>query len=447
MNQTAVQDAVDIEAYPKAGAPNPIADVLVYDVGARKTTHIDVRDGKPFDNTVVGHYVYGMQWAPDGSGELLMERANRRQQIVEFVACSPATGKCRVVASRRMADGLAERRYRRANQSVSRATLAEGRQALHLGIRTQRLEELLPLRSARGKLLNSDHVEHDFRGGAIVKIDEANNVMFYTARDGDNYMKLQLHRVGLDGTGDVRLTDPKFNAHGAAAARFRSGQQVFRRRLSDARSARRPRSWSTPRRARCSAQMAKSDMTKYEQAGFKKAEQFTYMAADGKTTLYGQISFPSNFDPAKKYPTLVSVYGGPDLQSNIPTENFAGPNANAEYGFLMVLVSYRGVPGTGKRAADALYMQLGVAEMDDMAHGIKALWTRPYFDKTRVGMYGTSYGGYTSATMILRYPDVVTAASASSPVTRLAPLRFDLHRALHVDSAGEHAKATTPAAT
>jgi dipeptidyl-peptidase 4 len=55
--------------------------------------------------------------------------------------------------------------------------------------------------------------------------------------------------------------------------------------------------------------------------------------------------------------------------------------------------------------------------MDDMAQGIKALWSRPYFDKDRVGMYGTSYGGYTSATMILRHPEVVTVASASSPPT------------------------------
>jgi dipeptidyl-peptidase-4 len=55
--------------------------------------------------------------------------------------------------------------------------------------------------------------------------------------------------------------------------------------------------------------------------------------------------------------------------------------------------------------------------MDDMAAGIKALWNRPYFDKTRVGIYGTSYGGYTSAMMILRHPDVIAAASSSSPVT------------------------------
>ena len=68
----------------------------------------------------------------------------------------------------------------------------------------------------------------------------------------------------------------------------------------------------------------KGDTTKYDQAGFKKAEMYSYLAADGKTTLYGVLSFPSNFDPSKKYPTLLSVYGGPVLQSNIASENLYG---------------------------------------------------------------------------------------------------------------------------
>lgn len=145
--------------------------------------------------------------------------------------------------------------------------------------------------------------------------------------------------------------------------------------------------------------------------------KFTYLAADGKTRLFGQISFPSNFDPLKKWPALVSVYGGPASGSNIPTENFVLPNAMAEYGFLVVSLSSRTAPGMGRRVLDAIYLKLGVTEVDDIAQGIKSLWPRPYFDKDRVGMYGTSYGGYTAATMMLRHPDVVAAASASSPPT------------------------------
>jgi dipeptidyl-peptidase-4 len=163
------------------------------------------------------------------------------------------------------------------------------------------------------------------------------------------------------------------------------------------------------------AQIAKSDMTKFEKLGLKKVEMFTYLAADGKTTLYGTIAFPSNFDPAKKYPALASVYGGPG--SSVTSENFATPAANTEYGFLMIQVSSRSAPGRGKAVLDQSYMKLGITEMADMAEGIKALWSRPYFDKTRVGIYGTSYGGYSSALSLLKYPDVWAAASASSAVT------------------------------
>ena len=99
LGQTDLQSVADIEAYPKAGTDNPVADVLVYDVAAKRVTKIDVRTGRPFSNDVVGHYAYNVRWSPDGS-ELTMHRTNRRQQILEFVACSPATGASRRMCSR-----------------------------------------------------------------------------------------------------------------------------------------------------------------------------------------------------------------------------------------------------------------------------------------------------------------------------------------------------------
>jgi dipeptidyl-peptidase-4 len=101
----------------------------------------------------------------------------------------------------------------------------------------------------------------------------------------------------------------------------------------------------------------------------------------------------------------------------VPSENFAAPAATAEYGFLIVTLSSRAAPGLGKRAQDSLYRHLGVAEVDDMAAGLSAFCSRPYVDRDRVGVYGTSYGGYTSLMLLLRHPELVVAASASSPVT------------------------------
>ena len=71
----------------------------------------------------------------------------------------------------------------------------------------------------------------------------------------------------------------------------------------------------------------------------------------------------------------------------------------------------------GKRLLDSLYMKLGQTEIDDMAEGVKALWGRSYVDKTRVGILGTSYGGYVALLELLRHPEVFAAASAASPVT------------------------------
>ena len=413
MQQTSVQDAVDIEAYPKAGAANPIVDVFVYDIASAASTHIDARDGKPFDNNVVGHYVYGIQWSQDGS-ELFLERANRRQQIVEFAACSPGSGACRVIVHEEWTTGWLNAGIdSRISPFLAPRWLKDGKRFIWESERNGWLNYYLY--DTSGKLLNAITRNADFEADAIVKIDEASNVMFYTARDGDNYMKVQLHRVGLDGSNDVRLTSPAFT-HDVPATAISPDNAYFVDVYQTHDNA--PASQIVSAKdGTVVAQLAASDMKEYQKAGFRKTEQYSYLAADGKTTLYGQISFPSNFDGSKKYPTLVSVYGGPVLQNSIPTENFVAPNARAEYGFLMVLVGYRGVPGTGKRAADSMYMKLGIADIDDMAAGIKALWQRPYFDKTRVGMYGTSYGGYTSAMMMLRYPDVVTVASSSSPVT------------------------------
>ena len=165
------------------------------------------------------------------------------------------------------------------------------------------------------------------------------------------------------------------------------------------------------------AEIAKSDLTKFNELGLRKAEMFTYKAADGKTVLRGLIQFPSNFDPARKYPVLVPVYGGPASASNTARETFVTPSAVAEYGFLIVNLDSRAAPGMGKRTLDSIYLKLGQVEIDDMAEGVKALGNRPYVDRARIGIYGTSYGGYSSVLSILRYPDVYAAASASSPVT------------------------------
>lgn len=396
--QTRLQSEVDTEPYPKAGAPNPVVDLFVYDLESQKSVRMDVRDGRPFDDSVVGHYVYRVAWSQDGA-ELLCNRTNRRQNIMEFIACRPDTGKCRVVVREEWLPSWT------ANSPAIRY-LKDGRRFIWASERTGFSN--FYLYDLSGKLL-AVLTNHPFEVANLVHVDEEAGLLYYMARSGDNHMKLQLHRVGLDGRGDRRLTDPAFHHTVSVAPDGRHFVDVAQThdappvtRLMDAEG-------------RFVAALATSDTSRFEQLGLKRVELIRFRAADGETELHGLLHFPSNFDPVKKYPLLVSVYAGPG--TNAARETFLTPNPLTEFGFLVASFDARSAGGRGKRFLDAIYQRLGVVEIDDQAAGVKSLWERPYVDRTRVGIFGTSYGGYASVMCLLRYPEVFRAACASSPVT------------------------------
>jgi dipeptidyl-peptidase-4 len=399
---TAIQDTLDVEAYPKPGVPNPVVDLYVYDVATKKTTRVDVRDGKPFENATLGYYVYAVDWSPD-SKELYFLRTNRRQNTLQLAACAPTTGKCRVVMHEEWLSGWID-----TDPAPEVVWLKDGNRFIWTSDRSG-FKNFYLYDFKAGKLLNPIT-----RLGAevaeIVRIDEPTNTMWYTARDGANYMKFQLHRVKLDGTSDERLTDPAFNHSISLAPDARHFIDVAEThdeppvtRLLDASG-------------KVVTELGTTDLTTYNTLGLKKVEMYEYRTQDGQATLHGMIHFPSTFDPSKRYPVLVSVYGGPGV-GNATSERFTVSNPLTEFGFIVLNVEARTNPGMGRKYLDAVYLKLGQTEIDDMADAVKALWTRPYIDKDRVGIFGTSYGGYTSVMELLRYPDVFAAASSSSPPT------------------------------
>jgi len=419
--ETATRPVLDAEAFPLAGAANPIVDLFIYDVETRRTLPVDVRDGQRFSNDTVGHYVYHVEWSRDGR-ELLFLRTNRRQNVMDVAAADPATGKCRVVVHEQWPTGWL-------NEDPRLVFLSDGHRFIwesqRNGWNNYYLYDL------SGQLIAPLTSNTGFEAYSLVKVDEPRRLLFYMARDGDNPLKLQLHRVGLDGKGDARLTDRAFhhtigNCLPSAGARvplqmpvpgpcgispddhyfvdvYQTHDMPAAARVIDA----------TTRRA--IADVTTSDASALEPLHLRKAELFTFTAADGTTTLRGILQFPPSFDPSRKYPMLMSVYGGPEFASNTARETFVAPSPLTELGFLVVNVDSRAIPGLGKRVLDSIYLKLGVAEMDDMAAGIKALWTRPYVDRDRVGVFGTSYGGYTALMELLRHPEVFAAASSSSP--------------------------------
>jgi dipeptidyl-peptidase 4 len=398
LDQTKLQSKMDIEPYVKAGATNPIVDIFIYDLATKKTVQADVRDGKPFDNSVIGHYVYGISWSADGK-ELLFHRTNRRQNIMEFCACDPENGKCRVIVRETWPASWTE-------NSPARRFLKDGRRFIWASERSG--WKNFYLYDLSGQLL-ATLTDHDFEVANIVRVDEETGRLYYMARSGDNPMKLQLHRVGLSGADDRRLTDPAYHHTVDLAPNGQHFIDIAQTHDSP------PITCLMETEGKRVDELAKSDLSKFKRLGLKPVELFTFKAADGQTELYGMLHFPSNFKPYKKYPLLVSVYAGP--ATSAARETFTLPNALTEYGFLVASFDSRSADGRGKRALDAIYLKLGRVEIDDQAAGVKSLLDRRYLDKERVGIFGTSYGGTVSATCLMRYPDVFRAACASSAVT------------------------------
>ena len=398
LDQGEIQDKLAVEPYPKAGTNNPIPDLLVYDLKSKKTTKVDVRDGQGFADDVMGHYVYRVSWSKDGKA-LLFQRANRHQNKLEYVASDPETGKVRVVVREEWPTGWVE-----TNPELT--FLADGNRFLWAtqrdGWKNYELYDL------DGKRL-AQVTRNEFDAERIVRVDEAPGVLFYTAHDGDNPMKLQLHRVKLDGTEDRRLTDPTLH-HTARVAP--DGSHFID--VAEAHDVP-PSTRLVDAEGKVVETLMESDLSKFDALGLKRVELIRYPAADGKTELFGMLHKPSEFDPTKKYPLLISVYGGPE--TNGARESFATPNALTEFGFLVASLDSRSAAGRGKKFLDAIYLKFGVTEIDDQAAGVKSLRERSYVDAERVGIFGTSYGGYASILCLLRHPDVFQAACASSSVT------------------------------
>ncbi|HEY0868260.1 MAG TPA: DPP IV N-terminal domain-containing protein [Fimbriimonas sp.] len=391
---TKFQNTLDVEAYPKAGTENPRVQLRVYDIASKKTLTIDPTFGDPD----MAEYVYQVRWSPDGK-ELFYHRTNRKQNVMEWCAADPETGRSRVV--------LRESRPQSWTDNAPALRFLKGEDRFVWRSDRDGFYNLY-LYDLAGKLLKT-LTSHRFDVDGVSLIDEDQGVLFYTARSAENPYLVQLHRVNLDGTGDVRLTDPK-RSHTVAIAP--DGKHVVdvaetldvpaETRLLD-------------RSGKVVATLETSDLTKFEELRLRKIQRITFPAADGSTTLYGTLELPSDFDPKRRYPVVVGTYAGPE--SGGGQERFRPPSPLTELGFIIADFDGRGTSGRGKAFKEAVYGKLGIVEIDDQAAGARYLASLPYVDGKRIGIHGTSYGGYASAMAILRHPDVFAAACASSSVT------------------------------
>ena len=154
----------------------------------------------------------------------------------------------------------------------------------------------------------------------------------------------------------------------------------------------------------------------YQQPVF---ESGTIKAADGQTDLYYRMVKPHDFDPAKRYPTVIYVYGGPhahNVEASWHWMSRSWETYMAQKGYIVFILDNRGSENRGRDFEQATFRQLGQVEMQDQMQGVEYLRSLPYVDMQRLGVHGWSFGGFMTITLMLNHPDVFKVGVAGGPV-------------------------------
>jgi dipeptidyl aminopeptidase/acylaminoacyl peptidase len=250
---------------------------------------------------------------------------------------------------------------------------------------------------------------------SVVKVDEPTRQIWFSANGmypGKDPYFAYYYRINFDGTGLTRLTGDADANHVAA---FSSDGKYFvdtysRIDLAPVSELRLASDGSLV------AEIERGDISALAAAGWRAPEPFVAAGRDGKTEIYGVIVRPSNFDPAKKYPVIENIYAGP--QGSFVPNSFAAFNpmmAQADLGFIVVQIDGMGTANRSKTFHDVAWKNLGDAGFPDRILWHKAAAAKfPWYDTSRVGIYGTSAGGQNSLGGMLFHPEFYTAAVSAA---------------------------------
>ena len=384
--------ALDIVRYPKAGMPNPNVALHVFDVETQASRKL------PFDGPP-DTYLFNCRFAPDG--RFLVSRTNRWQNDLQVLAVDLNDMSSHVVVSEKQETWQNNRPMMYFTEDPQKFIWeTERSQWKHF-----------ELRNMDGELLNPLTDDGEYPVLRILRLDEERGHLYYSAfSDPENPLNAHLHRVNLDGSQRKRLTQRNLNHTSFSISPDGAWIMATGERVDHP-----PITCLLDADGNELSVLAEATSELAESHGLQSAELFKFLADDGETEIYGVLHRPSGFDPQRKYPLLIDVYGGP--QSSGPANVYAPSNPSCEFGFLIAKIGNRGTNNRGKAFESAGYMKLGQVDIQDQADGVKQLRQRPYVDAERVGVFGHSYGGYMSALAVLKYPDVFHVAVSGAPVT------------------------------
>ena len=237
---------------------------------------------------------------------------------------------------------------------------------------------------------------------AIVRVDEKKGDVYYTAKR-DAVAKQALYKVDKKGV-ITALTDPAYNA---TSISFSPDGKYFVASLSNVTTPTQvavfPSSGKNIRQANVVADMKGPD---YDASKYALGELVSMTTSDG-FVLPGMIVYPKNFDPSKKYPVHVDIYGGPNTP--LVRDRWVTPNASdqwySENGIIQITVDPRAAGHNGREGLDMIYRQLTVWEVKDFCAWAEWLKTLPYVDGDKIGVEGFSFGGTMTCMLLMQAPE------------------------------------------
>jgi dipeptidyl-peptidase 4 len=392
------------QRYPAAGEANARISVGVADVASGAVRWIDLGSDPDI-------YLARVQWLPDGR-TLAIQRESRDQRRLDLLFADIATGQSRIIlteTSPRWIDLNDELTFLRHSGEFLWGSNRDGFQHLYLYSTDGRL--LRQLTAGEWSVV-------DFRGRAIRAVDEKHRLVYFMANERSP-MTRDLYVTSLD------------TSHPAQVRRLTREPGVHEITMSPGLSFYVDRFASSTQPPQVSLRRRDGSLLSYVEqnalddrhpdapyaAGNSLPEFGTLQAADGQTLMY-RLFRPRIFDPARRYPAVISVYGGPGAQSVLDDWNgdsFVQILTRA--GFVVFQLDNRGSAFRGTAFQAPLSGQLGGAEVEDQIRGARWLGSQPFIDKSRIGVWGWSYGGYMALMLLFRAPDVFRAGVAGAPVT------------------------------
>ncbi|HET9705389.1 MAG TPA: DPP IV N-terminal domain-containing protein [Vicinamibacterales bacterium] len=388
--------------YAKPGDQLDLEQPMLFDLRSQKQIPVDAKlFPNPYD-------LSDLVWRKDGRG-VTFEYNERGHQVYRVIEVDAQTGQARAVVSeepetffyynRSAATLQAGKRYR--------FDVADGKEMVWMSERDG-WNHLYLIDGATGKV-KSQITKGAWPVRHVIKVDEDKRQLWFSAggiQAGKDPYFQHYYRINLDGTGLTPLTTVDANH----TVEFSSDMTLFVDHYSRVDLP----SVSELRRADGTlvGEIEKGDVTGLLTLGWKAPEVFVAKARDGATDIWGLVWKPRNFDPSKKYPVIEYIYAGPHgTHTPKSFSAFTGMQAQAELGFIVVQMDGMGTSNRSKAFHDFAWQNLKDAGFLDRILWHRALAAKsPWYDITRVGIYGGSAGGQNAMGALLFHGDFYKVA-------------------------------------